>query len=249
MGIAVAVLLPLSFYLVVDIMSKGKIKLPGHYIIEKVDSTTKNGQLKLDTIYHKVGDLALTNQMGQQVSLKNSLAGKMVVIDFFFIDCPSVCPKLSTNMKYLQNSFKKSPKKETSLENDVQFISITVMPERDSVPRMRAYADKYGANHDHWWFLTGDKKAIYAFARNELGLSTGPGDGGADDFIHTEKIVLLDSAHYIRGYYNGLIDTSANKCANDIVLLTLEKNKAERAKPKSFKAGMKRFINKITSLR
>jgi protein SCO1/2 len=222
-GIAVAVLLPLSFYLVVSKMSKGVIKIPGHYIVEKVDSINKDGKLVLDTVYHQVGDIMLTNQTGQQVSLSKDLKGKMVVIDFFFVDCPSICPKLTTNMRFLQNSFKKDPKKEETLENDVQFLSITVLPERDSVPRLRAYADRYGANHDHWWFLTGDKKAIYNFARNELGISTGPGDGGADDFIHSEKIVLLDKEHYIRGYYNGLSDTSANKCANDIVLLTLER--------------------------
>ncbi len=220
---AVAVLLPLSFYLVVNKMSKGKIIVPRFYGVEKVEKVTRDGKEVMDTTYHQVGDLTLINQMGQQVSLKKDLEGKMVVIDFFFIDCPSVCPKLSTNMRFLQNSFRKDPKKETTLENDVQFLSITVMPERDSFPRMRVYADKYGANHDHWWFLTGDKKSIYAFARNELGLSTGPGDGGAEDFIHTEKIVLLDKDRYIRGYYNGLSDTSANKCANDIVLLTLER--------------------------
>lgn len=222
-GIAVAVLLPLSFYLVVNKMSKGKVKMPGHYIIERVDTLKTSGKITLDTLYHQVGDLVLTNQMGEQVSLKNTLKDKMVVINFFFVDCSTTCPKVNTNMRFLQNSFRKDPKKETSLENDVQFVSITVLPENDSAPRLRAYADKYSANHDHWWFLTGDKKAIYNFARNELGLLVGQGDGGADDFIHSEKIVLLDKQHYVRGYYNGLSDTSANKCANDIVLLTLER--------------------------
>ncbi len=50
----------------------------------------------------------------------------------------------------------------------VQFISITVNPERDSFPALRAYTDRYKANHDHWWFLTGDKKTIYNFIRNDL---------------------------------------------------------------------------------
>ena len=52
-----------------------------------------------------------------------------------------------------------------------------------------------------------------------------PGDGGADDFIHTEKMVLLDRDRHIRGYYDGLKDTSTSKCADDIVYLTLEKKK------------------------
>src|ERR1035438_6761887 len=121
----------------------------------------------------------------------------MLVIDFFFTTCPSICPLLSANMRKLQASYKKDPKKEASLDTVVQFISITVNPERDSFQVMRAYADRFGVNHDHWWFLTGDKKTIYNFARNELKVTVGPGDGGADDFIHTEKIVLLDKDRFI----------------------------------------------------
>lgn len=200
-------------------MSKGQVKMPGHYVVERVDSS----KAKPDTVYHKVNDLVLTNQLGQKVSLNNDLKGKMLVIDFFFTTCPSICPKLSSTMRLLQVSFKKDTKKETSLENDVQLISITVDPIRDSFQRMRAYADRYGANHDHWWFLTGDKKTIYDYARNELHLQVGPGDGSAEDFIHTEQITLLDKDRYVRGYYNGLNDTAARKCADDIVLLNLER--------------------------
>ena len=125
-------------------------------------------------------------------------------------------------MHQLQTSFRKDSKKEASLDTIVQFISITVDPVRDSFQALRAYADRFGANHDKWWFLTGDKKVIYNYIRNELGIATGPGDGGADDFIHTEKFVLLDKDRQIRGYYNGLNDTEVRKCADDVVLLTLE---------------------------
>jgi protein SCO1 len=221
LGIAVAVLVPLSCYLVVLQMSKGKVVMPRYYGIEKIDSVLKGNQ-KADTTYHHVADLVLTNQLGQKVSLNNDLKGKMLVIDFFFTTCPSICPRLNTNMKMLQTSFKKDAKKETSLENEVQLISITVNPIRDTFQAMRAYADRYGANHDHWWFLTGDKKTIYNYARNELHLTVGPGDGSAEDFIHTEQITLLDKDRYVRGYYSGLNDTSVRKCADDIVLLNME---------------------------
>ena len=131
-------------------------------------------------------------------------------------------------MRLLQTGFRKDPKKENNLDDVVQFVSITVNPERDSFPVLRTYADRYGANPDHWWFLTGDKKEIYNYARNELQLITGPGDGGAEDFIHSERFVLLDKDRHIRGYYNGLNDTDVRKCADDIVLLTLEKKKGEK---------------------
>ena len=125
-------------------------------------------------------------------------------------------------MKLLQKSFRKDPKKEASLDTVVQFISITVTPERDSFQALRKYADHNGVNHDNWSFLTGDKKTIYDFARNELNVSTGPGDGGADDFIHTDRFVLIDKDRFIRGYYKGTSDSEARKCADDIVLLTME---------------------------
>ena len=223
LALVVAVLLPLSFYLVTNKLSKGTVKMPHYYLIDKIDSQSISGAMQRDTTYHQVTDIELTNQLGEKVSLNKSLKGKAIVLDFFFSNCTSICPQLSKNMRLLQTSFKKDTKKEASLDTIVQFISITVNPERDSFQVLRTYADKYGANHDHWWFLTGDKKTIYNFIRNELGIATGPGDGGADDSIHTEQFVLLDKDRFIRGYYNGLNDTDVRKCADDIVLLTLER--------------------------
>ncbi len=222
-GIAVAVLLPLSFYLVVNELSKGKVVVPGQYGNYKVDSHMVKGAMQYDTTYLPVEDLILTNQLGEQVSINKDLAGKSVVINFMFTSCNTICPKLTENMKMLQISFKKDPRKEASLDTVLQLISITVDPEHDSVSVLRTYADAHGVNHDRWWFLTGDKKTIYNYARNVLKLRIGPGDGGSEDFIHTDKFVLIDRDRIIRGYYNGLNDTEANKCANDIVLLNMEK--------------------------
>lgn len=218
-GLAVAFLLPLSLYLIVDRLSKGKVKMPRFYMVDKVSP---------DTVYHTVAELTLTNQVGEKVNLNKDLEGKIVVVDFFFTECSSTCPKLTQSMRNLQSGFRKDPKKENSLDDRVQFVSITVLPEHDSFQVLRTYADAHGANPDHWWFLTGDKKTIYNFARTELGLSTGPGDGGADDMIHTDKLILLDKDRHIRGYYDGTSDTSVRRCADDIVLLTLEKQKKKK---------------------
>lgn len=221
-GIAVAVLLPLSFYFITDHLSKGKVIMPGYYKIERVDTQTVDGSRRLDTIYHQINNLTLTDQFGKPVSLNKDLKGKTLVIDFFFTTCTSTCPRLTSSMKLLQTSFRKDPKKEASLDTIVQFISITVNPGHDSFQVLRSYADSHGVNHDTWTFLTGDKKTIYDFARNELGLTTGPGDGGAEDFIHTDQLILIDRDRFVRGYYSGLNDTSVRKCADDIVLLNME---------------------------
>jgi protein SCO1/2 len=225
LGLAVAFLLPLSFYFITKALSKDKIHMPRYYGVDSVISNTANGKTHNDTVFHRISDLALTNQLGDKISIDSNLKGKILVIDFFFINCPSICPRLTGNIGMLQKAFRKNPRMEQSLDNEVQFVSVTVDPAHDSFQALRAYADRFYANHDHWWFLTGDKKAIYDFARNELRLEVGPGDGGADDFIHTEKLTLIDKDRHIRGYYNGLDTADVRKCADDIVLLTLEKDK------------------------
>ena len=121
-------------------------------------------------------------------------------------------------MQLLNKAFKKN-------DSSMRFVSISVDPATDSVPRLRAYADKVHANHDKWFFTTGDKQAIYHYARKELDLQLVDGDGGADDFIHPEQFVLLDKYRNIRGYYNGLDSEKVRLCAEDITYLMLEKNK------------------------
>ncbi|MCD6062814.1 MAG: electron transport protein SCO1/SenC [Flavipsychrobacter sp.] len=228
LGIAVAVLLPLSLFLLAKALNKGKVDLPDYYLPEGVETRVEDGKTITDTVYRQVSDITLTNQLGNRVSLNKDLAGKVVVVNFFFARCPSVCPRLTTNMKLLQNAFRKNARKRDALETDVQLVSITVNPEHDSFPVLRAYADRFGVNHDHWWFLTGSKQDIYDFGRNELRVSVQPTEGGADDFMHTEKIVLIDKDRYIRGYYDGLDSVEIKRCADDVVLLKLEKKKKKK---------------------
>jgi protein SCO1/2 len=209
--------------LVVSQLSKKKQRQMPRYFVPEGTVANADQSKAPDTVYHQVADLVLTNQFGKTISLNNDLKGKLLVIDFFFTTCPSICPRLTGNMKVLQTMFRKDTKKEGSLDTVVQFISITINPGHDTFQVMRAYADRHGVNHDNWYFLTGDKKTIYNYARHELRLTVGDGDGGADDLIHTEQITLLDKDRHIRGYYDGLNDTSVVRCADDIVLLTMER--------------------------
>jgi protein SCO1/2 len=223
-GLTVAVLLPLSLYLITRLMSKDKIFLPPYYGVERVEQRTENGKTVNDTLYRHVRDITLTNQLGQQVSLNNDLPGKVLVIDFFFTNCETVCPQLTTNMRLLQNAFRKTFKIEGGFDTIAQFISISTDPQRDTVAALRAYADRFKVNHDKWWFFTGDRQAIYDFARNELGVYLQP-DEGVEALTHTEKIVVLDRDRHIRGYYNGMDSADVKRCADDIVLLSIEKKR------------------------
>ena len=215
-GIAVAILLPLSFFLYYNESVSNAIKIPKHFRPVAVDSQEVKGKMQYDTTYHKLNGIKLVNQLGQEVDLNKDLKGKILLINFFFTRCPSVCPQLTNHIEVVLKSF---DKKNTDI---VQFVSISVDP-MDSVPALRAYADRYTTQYDRWWFLTGNKDSIYNYAKNELGLKLEAET--PDDFIHSQQVVLVDSFRNIRGYYDGLDVNSISKVGDDIILLKLEKRK------------------------
>lgn len=187
--------------------------MPRHFIH---DSIQLNKDGVPDTVWHVVSNLSMTNQLGKSVSLDDA-KGKILVVNFFFTRCPKVCPGLTRAMKKLQDSFVKNA-------DIVQFISITVDPEYDSVPVLRSYADKFGVNHDSWWLATGNKKEIYDFAFQEMKANVFDPDIDTA-FIHTNDFYLLDSNRVIRGFYNGFDDIEQAQLARDIPTLMLERDK------------------------
>lgn len=212
-ALAIAILIPLIGYFILKHYGKDAVFIPKHYFYDSV-TVAKNGST--DTLWHQVKNIEFTNQLGKKVSLDDA-HGKILVIDFFFTRCPSICPKLTASMKRLQDSFLKNP-------DIVQFISVSIDPVHDSVPVLRKYADKHHINHDTWWMVTGDKTEIYDWAIHEMKANIA--DPGIDTaFIHTEDIFLLDSSRIIRGWYNGLDTLAQARLVRDIPTLMLEKSK------------------------
>jgi len=146
-----AILMPLAGYMIIKYYSKDAVIMPRkYYEPDSVITSTSGGKTVTDTVWHKVKNIGFTNQLGKNVSL-DDLKGKIIVLDFFFTRCPTICPGLARSMKKLQTSF-------VSNDNIVQFISVSIDPEHDSVQQLRKFADRYKANHDTWWFVTGNKK-------------------------------------------------------------------------------------------
>lgn len=226
-AVCFVILLPGISYLVIKYFSDEAVVMPARYFADTIVTRISNGKETMDTVWHRVGNISLTNQMGKEVSL-DDLNGKVILADFFFTRCPTLCPKLTRNMKALHDALKTRNKAGLQDTSRIQFLSFTVDPERDSVEALNKYAQKYEINPDNWWLLTGPKKRIYNFAMNELRL--GVPDSAAVDtsFIHTGFFVLLDRKRVVRGFYHGDDSTELSRLAADLIYITLEKDKSKK---------------------
>lgn len=223
------VLLPLIGYLLVSKATRNVVIMPPRYFPDTVINKVVNGKSVSDTVWHSLKNISLINQLGDSVSL-DDLKGDIIVANFFFTRCPSICPTLTKNMKGLQDALKmRDPRRQMDV-NFVHFLSFSVDPERDSVATLKKYADKYGVNPDVWWLLTGPKKTIYDFAFEELKLGIQDGEGIDANFLHTDKFVLIDREKHVRGYYSGLDANELSKLAEDLTIIMLEKDKKKKRK-------------------
>lgn len=223
-AVLLAIMVPVISYLIVKRASDRSIGMPGRFYYDSVVSVIRDGKTIDDTLWHSVKDFKFKNQLGRTVSMSD-LPGKVIVADFFFTRCPSICPKLTANIRKLQDALSTKDQFKQLNPAFIQFLSFSVDPERDSVSALKAYGNKFGINPDVWWLLTGPKKQIYDFSLNELKLGLADGEGVDSNFIHTQKLVLLDKQHVVRGYYNGLDSVDMSKMANDMVFIMLEKDK------------------------
>jgi protein SCO1/2 len=228
LAILVGVFIPLFSYLAVKYASENALMMPARYYYDSVNTTIKDGKTLHDTIWHSINNIALINQLGDSITL-SQLDGKVIVADFFFTHCPSICPTLTRNMKKMQDALKLKDDRKQTDTSFVQLLSFSVDPVRDSSAVLKKYADKYGVNPDSWWLLTGPKKTIYDFALNELKMGIADGQGVDSNFIHTQKIVLLDKFRVVRGYYDGLDSVDLARLSKDIGLIVLEKDKNSKS--------------------
>ncbi|MBL7887171.1 MAG: SCO family protein [Flavobacterium sp.] len=177
------------FYSVLKPSKKLLIYNPSDVNPELVDSTVQYVANK-----HTIADFKFINQNGKTITQKD-YEGKIYVADFFFTTCPTICPKMTNNMVWLQSQIKNNPK--------VMLLSHSVTPDIDSVPVLKQYALKKGVIDSKWNLVTGDKKDIYYIARKSyLAVKTGKPDE-LYDMVHTENFILVDSKRRVRGFYDG----------------------------------------------
>ena len=160
-----------------------------------------------DATHLKVPDFNFTDQ--DSVAINSSfIANKVWVVHFFFTSCPSICPKMIANLQLVQDAY--------GDDDRLRMLSLTVDPKYDTPSRLKSYARRKGINTRQWAFATGSKKDLYGFARKGLFIDATDGDGGEGDFIHSDKLVLIDRNLHIRGYYNGTDKADVVQLMKDI---------------------------------
>ena len=159
--------------------------------------------------YHKISDFKLTNQNGKEITQAN-YKDKIYVADFFFTTCQDICPVMTKNMYQLQEELKN--------DNEILLLSHTVIPEVDTVKRLKEYAIENNVDDSKWNLVTGDKKQIYELARKSY-LAVEDSNFNEFDMIHTENFMLIDKEKQIRGFYDGTNSEEINRLLKDIEVL------------------------------
>ncbi|MDO5608528.1 MAG: SCO family protein [Capnocytophaga sp.] len=164
----------------------------------------------------KAPAFAFTDQNNNPISNKD-YEGKVYIVDFFFVNCPTICPVMSQNLVKIQNAFE---------GENIGFASFTINPEVDTPEVLKAYADKYGVTNPSWHFLTGDVDDIYELANKSFNLYAGKGSEEAGGFEHSGMFALIDQNGNIISrkdaygnpivYYDGLNDDGIKMLSEDV---------------------------------
>ena len=163
---------------------------------------------------HTIPPFSFTNQDGAVFTEKN-LAGKIYVANFIFTTCGSICPKMTANFGILQKAF--------ANDDEVMLLSYTVNPERDTVATLKRYANQKKVDAKKWQLLTGNKTNLYTLAKKEYFAGDSIGYyGNVNEFLHTEKVFLVDKKGRIRGVYNGTLPVEMDRIKEDIATLKRE---------------------------
>ena len=155
--------------------------------------------------YGSVPNFELTNQDGRAFGTKD-IRGKVWIADFIYTTCPGPCPMISTRMSELEKPLKNT---------DVQLVSFSVDPEKDTPQVLHGYAENLHADARRWNFLTGDRRSIYALIRDgfKLGVSDGAEEAGQP--VHSSRVALIDRRGAIRGYYDATEADAVTKLLAD----------------------------------
>lgn len=165
----------------------------------------------------------LTNQDNKKIS-NDTYKGKVYVLEFFFVSCPTICPKMNESMLLIEKKFFGNP--------NFGIASITIDPENDTAEVLKDHAKLLGVRSSNWHFLTGKKDYIFNLANKGFNLYAGQNNKVAGGFEHSGLFALIDKNGNIRCrndefgnpilYYDGLDKMGVRNIQQDISILLKE---------------------------
>jgi len=165
-----------------------------------------------DTVYRSVPDFSFIDQDSQVVN-NATFAGKIYVVDFFFIHCPTICPKVKKNGLRIYEKYKN--------DDRVILLSHSIDIKNDTVAALKRHAQKLGIETKKWHLVTGDHDAIYGIADDYFSVATEDPDspGGFD---HSGRLILVDKNRHVRSFCDGTDARDVDRFMKDIDLLLEE---------------------------
>jgi cytochrome oxidase Cu insertion factor (SCO1/SenC/PrrC family) len=165
------------------------------FLLAKAKSRSE--QLRALPVLAPIADFSLTNQDAVLASL-GDLRGKVWIADIIFTRCAGPCPRMTRQMKELQDS----------LASDAQtkLVTLTTDPDYDTASVLKTYSERAGADTNRWMFLTGTKKQIGDLAVGSLKLSAVPvkqdeRTDANDLWVHSTIFVIVDKHAQLRGVF------------------------------------------------
>lgn len=146
-----------------------------------------------DTIFHSIDDVTLIDQDSLEFKLSHH-SDKLIIGDFFFTSCPSICPKVQKQMLRLYDKYKD--------DDRILLLSHTIDIKNDSVAVLNRYARNLEVDTKRWKFLTGNKDSIYHIA-DQYFVSVIEDPTAPKGFDHSGRIILVDQKRHVRGFCEG----------------------------------------------
>ena len=172
-----------------------------------VEYNVVNGEEIADTLYHTVPEFNYLNQDSVMIE-STSMKGKIWISDFFFTHCPTICPPMTSQMNRLNKNL-------SDLSEEVQFMSFSIDPERDTPSRLREYIRAHEINAQNWYFFTGNEEATHRLGIESFLVHAGTDDTQPGGFAHGDIFTLVDREGHVRGIYHGTKEEDVNKLETD----------------------------------
>ncbi|MEY4611585.1 MAG: hypothetical protein RL246_1904 [Bacteroidota bacterium] len=160
-----------------------------------------------DTVYHQIPAFRFLNQDSTWVTEKD-MEGKIYVADFFFTTCPTICPKMKTQLLRIYERY--------AANDAVRILSHSIDPEFDRVSVLRDYANKLHVEAPRWNFVTGDKKTIYTIGQKSYMVTAQEDANEVGGFVHSGAFILVDKDRHVRGIYDGTKEEEVNHLIEDM---------------------------------